>query len=133
MFQQNKNTISSIIGSDLELNGDINIKGDLLIYGTINGNIDCEGIVTTAKGSIINGNIKTACADVSGVINGNLIASEKVSLSFSSKLNGDLYASILVIEKGALFNGLCKMQDQDIHSSKNIKNQKITNLNERSK
>ena len=54
MFQQNNSTMSSIIGSDLEIKGDINIKGDLLIYGIINGNIDCEGMVTTAKGSEVN-------------------------------------------------------------------------------
>ena len=41
MFQQNNNSMSSIIGSDLKLNGDIDIKGDLLIYGTVNGNIKC--------------------------------------------------------------------------------------------
>ena len=53
MFHQNKNSMSSIIGSDLELTGDIDIKGDLLIYGVINGNINCEGMVTTAKESKI--------------------------------------------------------------------------------
>ena len=46
MFQQNKNTMSSIIGPDLEVKGDINIKGDLLIYGKVDGNITCEGFKT---------------------------------------------------------------------------------------
>ena len=106
MFQQNNNSMSSIIGSDLELKGDISIKGDLLIYGTVNGNINCEGMVTTAKESQINGNINTVYADISGTVNGNLEAKEKVSLSSTAKLVGDLLATILVIEEGASFNGL---------------------------
>ena len=31
MFQKNGSTMSSIIGPDLEIQGDINIKGDLLV------------------------------------------------------------------------------------------------------
>ena len=134
MFQQNNNSMSSIIGSDLELKGDISIKGDLLIYGTVIGNINCEGIVTTAKESQINGNINTVYADISGTVNGNLEAKEKVSLSSTAKLEGDLLATILVIEEGASFNGLCKMSSKK--SNKSIlesSNKKVANLNEGSK
>ena len=129
MFQQNNSTMSSIIGSDLEIKGDINIKGDLLIYGTIDGNIDCEGMVTTAKGSEVNGNINAINADVSGIINGDLEATQKVSLSSTAKLKGSLLAAILVIEEGAIFNGLCKMGSND-NSKSILSNQKVANLNE---
>tara|TARA_B100001123_G_C14716631_1_gene791335 strand:+ start:163 stop:567 length:405 start_codon:yes stop_codon:yes gene_type:complete len=130
MFQQNKNSMSSIIGSDLELQGDINIKGDLLVYGVVNGNINCEGMVTTAKESQINGNVKTVFADISGIINGNLEAKSKVSLSSSANLKGDLLATILVIEEGASFNGLCEMNLDQVSKSNLSSNQKVTNLNE---
>ena len=132
MFQQN-NTMSSIIGPDLEIKGDINIQGDLLIYGIVDGNINCEGIVTTAKGSEVRGYIKTIEADISGTVDGNLEAKEKVSLSSTAKLNGDLLATILVIEEGALFNGLCKMDTKANISNLKSSVKKVTNLNERSK
>ena len=128
MFQKNNNTMSSIIGPDLEIKGDINIKGDLLIYGSINGNIDCSGTVTTAKGSMVKGYIKTSNADVSGTIEGNLVAKDKVSLSSSSNLLGDLSASILIVEQGAAFNGLCKMNSKS--SNQELTNKKVANLNE---
>ena len=131
MFQQNSNSMSSIIGPDLEVKGDINIKGDLLIYGKVDGNINCEGLVTTAKGSTVKGYVKTKLADISGTIEGNLEAREKVSLSSTSILHGDLLASILVIEEGASFSGLCKMTSQS--SASKAPNKKIANLNEGSK
>lgn len=132
MFQQNSNTMSSIIGSDLEIKGDINIKGDLLIYGIVDGNINCEGMVTTSKESKINGNINTTYADISGIVNGDLEAKQKVSLSSTAKLKGNLLATILVIEEGASFNGLCKMKSID--NSKSLpSNKKVANLNEGSK
>ena len=131
MFQKNSNTMSSIIGPDLEIKGDINIKGDLLIYGKINGNIDCSGTVTTAKGSIVKGYINTFNADISGSIEGNLVVKEKVSLSSSSNLSGDLSASILVIEEGAAFNGLCKVNSISAQANQQEStNKKVANLNE---
>ena len=131
MFQQNKNSMSSIIGPDLEVKGDVDIKGDLLIYGKVDGNINCEGLVTTAKGSTVKGYVKTKFADISGVIEGNLEAKEKVSLSSTSILHGDLLASILVTEEGASFSGLCKMTPKS--NTSKLPNKKVANLNEGSK
>ena len=131
MFQQSSNSMSSIIGPDLEINGDINIKGDLLIYGQVVGNINCDGLVTTMKGSIINGSIATKFADISGKIEGNLEAKNKVSLSSTASLSGDLLASIIVIEEGAKFNGLCKMNYDS--EEKKLQNSKVANLNEGTK
>lgn len=130
MFQQSSNSMSSIIGPDLEINGDINIKGDLLIYGQVVGNINCDGLVTTMKGSIVNGSIATKFADISGKIEGNLEAKNKVSLSSTASLSGDLLASIIVIEEGAKFNGLCKMNSE---SDEKLQNSKVANLNEGTK
>ena len=131
MFQQNSNSMSSIIGPDLEINGDINIKGDLLIYGQVTGNVNCDGLITTMKDSIVSGSIITNFADISGKVDGNIEAKNKVSLSSTASLSGDLLASIIVIEEGAMFNGLCKMNS----SSEEIKlqNSKVANLNEGTK
>ena len=131
MFQQNSNAMSSIIGPDLEINGDINIKGDLLIYGQVTGNINCDGLITTMKGSIVSGSIITNFADISGKIDGNIEAKNKVGLSSTASLNGDLLASIIVIEEGAKFNGLCKM-NSDSEDTK-LQNSKVANLNEGTK
>ena len=78
MFQQNSNSMSSIIGPDLEINGDINIKGDLLIYGQVTGNVNCDGLITTMKDSIVSGSIITNFADISGKVDGNIEAKNKV-------------------------------------------------------
>jgi len=131
MFQQNSNSMSSIIGPDLEINGDINIKGDLLIYGQVTGNVNCDGLITTMKDSIVSGSIITNFADISGKVDGNIEAKNKVSLSSTSSLSGDLLASIIVIEEGAKFNGLCKMNSGSEETKP--QNSKVANLNEGTK
>ncbi len=127
MFQQN--SLSSIIGPDLSIEGDLSIKGNLLIYGKVKGNIMCNGILTMSKGSEVHGNVKTHSADISGVLKGDIESKQKVSLSSTAVLNGNLLASILIIEDGASFNGLCTMAKGKVISTK-IKTKKIASLNE---
>jgi len=122
MFQsKNNNNISSILGPEIEVNGDLKIKGDILIYGTVLGNVECNGKVHTAKGSLINGSVNSKSAYINGKIKGDLIAESKVVLAKFSQLKGNLVSSTLTIEEGAKFDGLCNMENK----SSSISKQKI--------
>ena len=113
MFQSNKdNNINSILGPEIEVKGDLKIKGDILIYGTVLGNVECNGKVHTAKGSLINGNVNSKSAYINGKIKGDLIAQAKIVLAKFSQLEGNLVSSTLTIEEGARFDGVCNMQNE---------------------
>ena len=59
MFQLNniKSNISSILGPEVEIKGDVTVSGDLLIYGKVYGDILSKGEIISAKGSKVVGNI----------------------------------------------------------------------------
>ena len=111
MFQSKNNTSSlgSIMSKDIEINGDINISGDILIYGKVYGNINSTGVINTAKGSVIDGHVTAKKIFISGTINGNLDIENKVIIESSGTLNGNIKASIITIEEGANFDGMCNM------------------------
>ena len=123
MFQSdkknnNKNSMSSILGPEIEVNGDLKIKGDILIYGTVLGNVESKGQVRTSKGSSINGNINAKSAYINGKVEGDLVADEKVVLAKFSELKGNLVSNILTIEEGAKFDGVCNMQNKSLAVNK---------------
>ena len=111
MFQSNKinGTISSILGPEVEINGDVTVTGDLLIYGKVFGSINSKGTVNSAKGSLVKGNITAKNASISGEVQGDLEIESKIILGSDSYLTGNLKASIITIEEGARFDGMCKM------------------------
>ena len=122
MFQSDKNNnMSSILGAEIEVNGDLKIKGDILIYGKVLGNVECKGKVHTSKGSLIKGNVNSKSAYVNGEIEGDLVAQDKIVLAKFSKLKGNLVSSTLTIEEGAKFDGVCNMQNK----SSSINKQKL--------
>jgi len=111
MFQSVKpeSKSSSILGPELEIHGDVKVSGSLLIYGKVFGNIRSSGAVQTANGSVVNGNISARDVSVSGKVDGDLDVEKKVVLGDTSNLSGNLKASILTIEEGAKFDGVCSM------------------------
>tara|TARA_Y100001960_G_scaffold300264_1_gene349157 strand:+ start:400 stop:777 length:378 start_codon:yes stop_codon:yes gene_type:complete len=111
MFQSknNTNSLGSIMSKDIEINGDITISGDILIYGKVYGNITSNGIINTAKDSVVEGNIIAKTIFISGTINGNLDIDNKVVIESSGTLNGNIKSAIITIEEGANFDGMCNM------------------------
>ena len=111
MFQSVKpeSKSSSILGPELEIHGDVKVSGSLLIYGKVFGNIRSSGAVQTANGSVVNGNISARDVSISGKVDGDLDVEKKVVLGDTSNLSGNLKASILTIEEGAKFDGVCSM------------------------
>ena len=111
MFQSDKedSKMSSILGPELEIHGDVKVSGSLLIYGKVFGNIQSNGAVRTANGSLVNGNITAKDVTISGKVDGDVVVEKKVTLGDTSLLTGNLKASILTIEEGARFDGVCSM------------------------
>ena len=111
MFQSKKiyNIISSILGPELKIDGDIQVNGDLLIYGEVNGSISSKGSINSAKGSLVKGNIAAKNATIHGVVEGNLDIEQKAILGKGAHLEGNLQAAIITIEEGAKFDGMCHM------------------------
>ena len=111
MFQSVKpeSKSSSILGPELEIHGDVKVSGSLLIYGKVYGNIQSNGAVQTANGSVVSGNISAKDASIGGKVDGDLDVEKKVTLGDTSFLTGNLKASILTIEEGAKFDGVCSM------------------------
>ena len=125
MFQSNNksSSLGTILASEIEIKGDITISENIIIYGKVIGNICSNGNINTAEGSVITGNIKAKSISVSGTINGNLDIEEKVILNASGNLNGDIKASIISVDEGASFEGMCNMLNHN-----ETKVQKISNL-----
>ena len=111
MFQSDnkQNTLGTILAPEIDIKGDINVHGNIMVYGKVHGNIVSSGTVNTAKGSIIEGNIQAQAIFISGEVHGDLDVDKKVVLGPSCKLTGNIQAAIITIEEGANFDGICSM------------------------
>ena len=82
MFQSDnkQSSLGTILAPEIDIKGDINVSGNIIVYGTVHGNIISNGTVNTAKGSVIDGNIKAQATFISGEVNGDVDVDNKVVL-----------------------------------------------------
>lgn len=106
--------ITTIIGMGAECNGDFTATGAIRIDGTVNGNVIVTEMVIVGASGVINGDINAQKVVIGGEIYGNLNVPEKVELTSTARVIGDITTNGLVIDEKAIFQGRCDM-NQDVN------------------
>ncbi|MDR2841080.1 MAG: polymer-forming cytoskeletal protein [Paludibacter sp.] len=100
------------LSSGSKIIGKIEADSDFRIDGSVDGEITCKGkVVIGASGSLL-GTISCANAEIFGKVEGDIIASDTLSLRGTAKIKGTIKTKVLVIEPNAVFNGSCSMSDE---------------------
>ena len=93
-----------------KITGEIQSESDFRIDGILEGTISTSGKVVIGKEGKINGKVICKNADFEGVFSGNLEVKETLTLKSSSKTEGDVIISKLIVDAGAFFNAKCSMK-----------------------
>ena len=93
-----------------KITGEIQSESDFRIDGILEGSISTSGKVVIGKEGKINGKVICKNADFEGVFSGNLEVKEILTLKSSSKTEGDVIISKLIVDAGAFFNATCTMK-----------------------
>jgi len=103
--------LNTIVGKGTRITGNMNVQNSLRIDGNVDGDIKTTDTIIVGKEGKVKGNIFAKNILVAGKVQGNVSAKEKIFLQATSSIQGDITASHLVVEEGAVFDGQCKMTD----------------------
>ena len=104
--------INTIIGEDVEIEGTIRTTGLIRIDGTLKGEGRCKGPVIIGESGRIQGNITAENVLVAGMVTGNLYVNERLEITETGKIFGDIAAKSLIISEGGILKGKSSMLDQ---------------------
>ena len=90
---------TSILLSDVSVEGEVVEKDKIIIDAKINGDIKAEDIITHSKSNII-GNIKSKTISLGGKLKGN-VNSDKIVIKKTADIDGVLNQRTLSIQEGA--------------------------------
>jgi cytoskeletal protein CcmA (bactofilin family) len=76
----------------------------------------------------VDANVEVAVATIHGVVNGDIIAGQRIELGRAGKLNGNIQTPSLVIEQGGVFEGSCKMVQQKAATERPAKVERKENV-----
>ena len=101
--------VQTMIGVEAVVNGPINLRGGIIIYGKVYGNIHTDGPVRITISGEVKGDVQASDAHIGGSIQGDVTVSNRIVLGRKSELKGNLIYHSLVIEDGAQFEGSCSV------------------------
>ena len=98
-------TSEAIIGRSTRVRGRISGDGDLVIEGTVEGDITVKGDLTIGEGAKTTSNVDADAVIVRGELEGDVNARGIVHLESGAKVRGDLAGASIAIDEGAEFSG----------------------------
>ena len=90
----------SVISSDMNIKGKISADGDLVLLGSVVGDIKCHSLSVEDTGTL-KGNINAAVITVSGKCDGQ-VSADIVSINSTGKVTGEVFYENISIEEGAV-------------------------------
>ena len=108
----------SILSEGVKFEGKLSSNGNVRVDGEFEGEIIVTGNLTIGNKSSGKGKVEATNITCGGVIEGSVVATEKLVLESSAKIEGDIVAKILVISEGASFKGSSNM-NQDFNDTSN--------------
>jgi cytoskeletal protein CcmA (bactofilin family) len=109
MAEKHGNGVLSLIGSGTVVEGKIMTDGSVRVDGRLVGHIVSKANVTVGAGGVVEGTIRGANISLAGNCSGTIAATEKIVLETKSVMRGDITATRLVVDEGAIFDGKCSM------------------------
>ncbi|MFH1292356.1 MAG: polymer-forming cytoskeletal protein [bacterium] len=113
--------VETVVGPSVNVEGDLSSSGNIIVKGTVTGNVNTTKHLTVEKGARIVANVKAGSATVSGEIKGNIKIKESLDLTATSKILGDITVKTLTVEPGAAIYGKVIMPGVDMADRKGLR------------
>lgn len=114
MFKSKSNrdgqlVVDALIGPQVVIRGDVIFSGGLYVEGRILGKVIAEdgaqAMLTLAEQGHIEGEIRAAVVVLSGRLDGDVHASERIELTPSARVTGNVHYQVVEMNAGAQLNG----------------------------
>lgn len=104
---------TTVIGEFTSVRGALEGDEDLTVLGRVEGTIRLERTLTIEPSGVVKADVTVRNAVISGVMVGNVSASESVQLTSEGRMVGDIAAPRIIVVEGAMFRGRVDMGEAE--------------------
>ena len=100
----------TLIAANAQVEGDIRFSGELYVSGRVTGSITAAksgkgATLVVSEGGSVKGNVRVANAVVGGNVEGDMHVRERLEMSKTAKVRGDIYYKLVELNMGAVVEG----------------------------
>jgi cytoskeletal protein CcmA (bactofilin family) len=100
---------NTVIGESILIKGNLQGDEDLTVQGQIEGSVNLTKTFIVEQSGVVKADVSVNNAVISGVMVGNLTATDSVEIAETGRMLGDIHAPRVIIVEGALFKGKVDM------------------------
>ena len=109
--QESATATTATIGPTIVINGKVTGEEDIVIAGTIEGRVDLpRNSVTIAAGGRAHADVNANIIEVQGEVQGDIYGVEKVLITKTGRMLGNIVSNRVILEDGANFKGSIDME-----------------------
>jgi cytoskeletal protein CcmA (bactofilin family) len=110
MFKNEKEGIAAheaetVIAPSVRVEGDFVSEGNVRIEGSVTGSISTERDLLVGENAKITANVVARNGVISGELHGNLKVYDRLELTATARIHGDIQAKVLSVSPGAMMKG----------------------------
>lgn len=102
--------VDTVVGPSVKVEGDFASEGNIVVKGTVTGSVKTSKMLTVEAGAKIFANVRADNAVVSGSVRGNMKVGDRLELTETAQVSGDIDCKILSVTPGALIFGKVSMK-----------------------
>lgn len=106
-------TGATVVAASCRVEGVLSGSGDLLIEGQVSGEINGTATVSIAEGGHVDATVHGRTVVVAGRVRGDISATDKIELTPSADVAGNITSPRILIREGATFEGQVFMKSPD--------------------
>ena len=107
-------SVNTIVGPSSFVRGDIEASGFTRVDGNVKGNLHATGRVVVGASARMRSSITGTNVTIGGVVDGNILASERLIVLSSALIIGDIVTRRIEADEGCLIHGkvrVCQTQE----------------------
>jgi cytoskeletal protein CcmA (bactofilin family) len=105
---------TTIVGQTMLIKGNLEGDEDLTVQGRIEGSLSLTKTLIIEPSGVVKADVSVANAIVSGVMVGNLTASDSLEITETGRMVGDIRAPRVIVVEGASVRGNVDMGDLEM-------------------
>lgn len=99
----------TILGREARFSGKLTFEGAVRIDGVFEGEIFTKDLLLVGPGAEVRAKLEVGSVIINGSVEGDVIARSSVEIKAPGRLKGNVTTPSLIVEKGVIFDGSCKM------------------------
>jgi cytoskeletal protein CcmA (bactofilin family) len=105
---------ATVLGRDDALSGRLQLKGGGQLLGNFSGQVECDGDLLIGPEAHVEADIRSERVTIAGFLRGNIVASSRLKITNTGRLEGDARVGSLVVQEGGVHHGVIRVHPEGV-------------------